>query len=360
MWWSWYQDVAQLQIHMDEHWECVTDESQHHFCQHAFFLQGYEGAFWFWELVVLGRKVATFAIFTLAPSSSNGALQSTLILFLLVISVSAQTYYKPYKNDTLDKVEIWTLLTATFGHLLASFVDLEQHNANDPHLSNFGIQVASVVFIIVFGTYTVYFLYYLLPAIYQELYGEPNEPEKKPAREPAVNSDGEGSEEEEEEARQNFIVRGYMACFMYTCDCGWGAAPEEEHDEEHEAEEIDATPWPPPGASPGSKCAGEIELQANPLAGTAPLSPPASPPASPPESPKGADEAEDDLDGECKQGTALELEHAFARATGHFKSVFNSRPPIMQIDLPSFDGDDEEAEPLSPAKGSVALEVKSV
>ena len=74
--------------------------------KYSFFVQGFKDDSYFWEAVVMGRKMAVAALSVLL----NAYLQLAWANMILGISLFFHIHRRPYKNEQINQLETYTLL----------------------------------------------------------------------------------------------------------------------------------------------------------------------------------------------------------------------------------------------------------
>jgi len=169
----------------DNHGE-PSDLVRAHFYLSAFYTQGYEGRFWWWEMTVVLRKTAMLVVVGLYPSSSHQELQSSLLMCIIAASLIGQLYMKPYRNDYIgakvEALETASLTVGLTGHTLGAYVTATL-NTNEESVS-IGMSKgdlsladrASQLFMLVAGIYMLVFAKAVHSAIHWECFGGPPDP----------------------------------------------------------------------------------------------------------------------------------------------------------------------------------------
>merc|ERR1719460_2855076 len=67
-------------------------------CHFAFLVRGYSVDFWWWEFVVILRKVLIQVTLVIAPSTSAPALRSLLLLFIMTAATFLHLWCWPYTD----------------------------------------------------------------------------------------------------------------------------------------------------------------------------------------------------------------------------------------------------------------------
>ena len=98
-------------------------------------LDGYETKFWFWEAVVLLRKIVLSLVIVFvsaAPGDAGGSYpQGLSTVFVLFIASFAHAYYKPFFREKIDLVETLGLIVATVTLYLGLwYIDLDVQYTN--------------------------------------------------------------------------------------------------------------------------------------------------------------------------------------------------------------------------------------
>lgn len=91
--------------------------------RYHFLFKGYEPRFYYWELVVLGRKVAmvTISVFL----SEDFKTQSLTATLLCVVVVVLHGFACPFESDTIDGLELLSLFGSFCTYFLGQFLDVE-------------------------------------------------------------------------------------------------------------------------------------------------------------------------------------------------------------------------------------------
>jgi hypothetical protein len=79
--------------------------------QFAYFFKGYRADAYYWEFVVMARKVTVLLISVVAESVQ---VQSSLLALLMTVSWVLHVYFKPFEDDHLNNVELAALASTTF------------------------------------------------------------------------------------------------------------------------------------------------------------------------------------------------------------------------------------------------------
>ena len=77
--------------------------------KYAFLYKGYQVKYWYWEAVILARKLALAAM-TVFMASSTPFMQGLSAVFIVTMALIVQTTYNPYESDTLNRLEAFGLL----------------------------------------------------------------------------------------------------------------------------------------------------------------------------------------------------------------------------------------------------------
>ena len=127
--------------------------------QLGFFYIGYKSKFYFWEFVIMSRKISTIYI-TLLPDSLIFS-KAILILLLIAVSFFYHAKNRPYTNDSLNKLELNAILVSILTIFFGIF-----------HLTNIGDVMKAFLFIIIILINLFFFLnwaYLLLIHFYKKV-----------------------------------------------------------------------------------------------------------------------------------------------------------------------------------------------
>eukprot|EP00495_Collosphaeridae_sp_1-RS-2012_P006867 TRINITY_DN651_c0_g1_i2.p1 TRINITY_DN651_c0_g1~~TRINITY_DN651_c0_g1_i2.p1 ORF type:complete len:376 (+),score=48.58 TRINITY_DN651_c0_g1_i2:1069-2196(+) len=91
--------------------------------RYHFLFKGYEPQFYYWELVVLARKVFMVAIAVFA--NDDFKTQSLLATLLCVLAVVLHGVACPFESDTIDGLELLSLFGSFCTYFLGQFLDVE-------------------------------------------------------------------------------------------------------------------------------------------------------------------------------------------------------------------------------------------
>jgi hypothetical protein len=86
----------------------------------GFLCEGYRKEAYFWELVVLSRKVILSGIAVFFTTSAQ--VQSLTVLTLCITCLVAQTAYRPFANAEVDRVEFLSLVNSVFTFLCGQYL----------------------------------------------------------------------------------------------------------------------------------------------------------------------------------------------------------------------------------------------
>lgn len=79
--------------------------------KYGFLYRGYRKEFYFWEIIIMYRKIAL--IFIAVFISAYGTIAQALIVFLfLIIFLLINIKHKPYSTETLNDLELMSLITS--------------------------------------------------------------------------------------------------------------------------------------------------------------------------------------------------------------------------------------------------------
>lgn len=78
--------------------------------KYSFMYKGYEGKWYFWESVVVSRKVLLVAIAVFFIS--NVRVQSLLAMLLICCALFLHIYARPFENNLMDWMEFFSLSTS--------------------------------------------------------------------------------------------------------------------------------------------------------------------------------------------------------------------------------------------------------
>ena len=84
---------------------------------YRFIYDGYNLDFWFWEVLILFRKIFMMAAAVFLREKVI-MIQGLAVLTILFVATSLQLYNKPYRDSFLNKVEASALVVSTITMLL--------------------------------------------------------------------------------------------------------------------------------------------------------------------------------------------------------------------------------------------------
>ena len=87
-----------------------------------FLFKGYEGEFFFWEIVIMIRKILIIGIAVFF--SYDTQIQSLLAILLVVIALSVHAYACPFVSDTMDGLELLSLFGSFITYFMGQFLFL--------------------------------------------------------------------------------------------------------------------------------------------------------------------------------------------------------------------------------------------
>lgn len=132
-------------------------------------IRGYRPQVWWWEVTVIGRKVA---MALLAVFVDGRDLQTLLAQVLLVALMLLQMANKPYLDDRLNKAELlslFSLFLTAVGSLMYSHVDATQVTAAAPEGGDGGIALTVGLLVLNSGTVIVLLRLYWAEAPWRRL-----------------------------------------------------------------------------------------------------------------------------------------------------------------------------------------------
>jgi hypothetical protein len=94
---------------------------------YGFLLKGYRKEMFFWEIIIMYRKIAL--VFFISLFSDNPLFQIMVFMCIIMISIVLQVRYKPYMNYYLNRVE-FIVLTATLGLVYSGLYLISQERMN--------------------------------------------------------------------------------------------------------------------------------------------------------------------------------------------------------------------------------------
>ena len=122
----------------------AMDKIKNVYVKYGFLFDGYELERWYWEIVVVGRKIC---LISLASYWANEVHKQTLMAVVLtIICLTAQQYYMPFEHDEVDDMETFSLFTACMTFTLGQFLFTIQAGSTDAVVLSFAIVVNNFIF----------------------------------------------------------------------------------------------------------------------------------------------------------------------------------------------------------------------
>lgn len=114
--------------------------------RYLFLFDGYKNTRWFWEIIVVFRKV--FLIGIAVFFAGDPQVQTLLATILVVMALVLQLYFKPYEDAEVDSMETLGLSSAFLTFLLGQFLFVPSvvESENDSLAVSFVIVVINVSF----------------------------------------------------------------------------------------------------------------------------------------------------------------------------------------------------------------------
>jgi hypothetical protein len=132
----------------------------------SFLYKGYEQKWFFWEFVILYRKIGlvSSSVF-LSPISVR--VESLTILAILLVAVYLQLRYQPYNEPTLNKLEVKSILVSAVTIYAGLYYDTQ--SMSNFHLGSIINMLLFVVIIVANAYFLVTWLVYISPVIFATL-----------------------------------------------------------------------------------------------------------------------------------------------------------------------------------------------
>jgi len=132
----------------------------------SFLYKGYEQKWFYWEFVILYRKIAivSSSVF-LSPMSVR--VESLTILAILLIAVYLQLRYQPYNEPTLNKLEIKSILVSAVTIYAGLYYDTR--SMSNSHIGQVINMLLFILIIVTNAYFLVTWLAYISPVIYATL-----------------------------------------------------------------------------------------------------------------------------------------------------------------------------------------------
>jgi len=132
----------------------------------SFLYKGYEQKWFYWEFVILYRKIAivSSSVF-LSPMSVR--VESLTILAILLIAVYLQLRYQPYNEPTLNKLEIKSILVSAVTIYAGLYYDTR--SMSNSHIGQVINMLLFILIIVTNAYFLVTWLVYISPVIFATL-----------------------------------------------------------------------------------------------------------------------------------------------------------------------------------------------
>jgi len=114
--------------------------------KYGFLYFGYEDHWYYWECVVVARKVGLVAVAVFFASNTH--VQSIVAVFLVTMVMMAHISSKPYENQRMDTMELFSLITSFATFWCGQFLFVDSIDNRDKTFFSFVIIGMNVLFLV--------------------------------------------------------------------------------------------------------------------------------------------------------------------------------------------------------------------